>query len=172
MINYDLSRIRGIAFDVDGVLSTSLVLLMDELQPCRSANTKDGYALQLAVKKGLELAIITGGRSEAVRERYEGLGIQHVCMGASTKLDKLQAWMDGCGLKPDEVIYMGDDIPDYEAMRHIGCPCCPADAVPEIKSVSLYVSPLKGGMGCARDVVEQVMRAKGLWMTDAEAFGW
>lgn len=172
MIDYDLSRIRGIAFDVDGVLSTNLVLLMDGAQPCRSANTKDGYALQLAVKKGLQLAIITGGSSEAVRVRYETLGVQHVCMGASVKLVKLQEWMANRGLSPDEVIYMGDDIPDYEAMRHVGCPCCPADAAHEIKTVSRYVSPLAGGLGCARDVVEQVMRAQGLWMTDAEAFGW
>lgn len=172
MINYDLTQIRGLAFDVDGVLSTDLVLLTEGCQPCRTANTKDGYAIQLAVKAGLQLAIITGGRSEAVRTRYEGLGVQHICMGASVKIVKLREWMDLCGLRPEEIIYMGDDIPDYEAMRHCGCPCCPSDAAVEIKDIARYISHKPAGQGCVRDVVEQVMRAQGKWMADAEAFGW
>ena len=173
MINYDLTKIKAIAFDVDGVLSTNDVLLSDlESQPIRTANIKDGYAMQLAVKSGLLLCIITGGKSEAVRRRYEGLGLQDVYLSVAVKLECFQQWMDRHGLRPEEVVYMGDDIPDYEVMRLCGCPCCPADAAEEIKRTSVYVSPLGGGQGCARDVVEQVLKAQGKWMSSAEAFGW
>lgn len=172
MINYDLKKIRAMAFDVDGVLSANVVFLSDGSQPHRTANIKDGYALQLAVKCGMEMAIITGGKSEAVRLRYEGLGIQEVYSGVSIKIRKFEEWLCAKGLKPEEVIYMGDDIPDYEVMKMCGCPCCPADAAAEIKEISLYVSPSCGGYGCVRDVVEQVLRAQGKWMDSAEAFGW
>ncbi len=174
MIDYDLKKIKALAFDVDGVLSTNLVTLFPGAEggPLRSANIKDGYAMQLAVKCGLQLAIITGGRSAAVQTRYEALGVQHIYMGAAVKLKVLHEWMEAEGLRPEEVIYMGDDIPDYEVMRVVGCPCCPADAAPEIKAVSRYVSHAAGGMGCVRDVLEQVLRAQGKWMANAEAFGW
>ena len=173
MINYDLTKIKAMAFDVDGVLSTNNVyLLAEQSQPARTANIKDGYAMQLAVKRGLNLAIITGGRSEAVRTRYVGLGLQNVFMGVSVKIDCFKRWLDESGLQPDEVLYMGDDIPDYEVMQAVGCPCCPADAAEEIKAVSCYVSPRAGGEGCVRDVLEQVLRAQGRWMANAEAFGW
>ncbi len=173
MINYDLTQIKALAFDVDGVLSANNVVLIEGAsQPCRTANIKDGYAMQLAVKKGLQLAVITGGKSEAVRTRYVGLGLQNVFMGVSVKLTCYEDWLAESGLKPEEVLYMGDDIPDYEVMRHCGCPCCPADAAEEIKQIALYVSHYGGGQGCVRDVIEQVLRAQGLWMNDAEAFGW
>lgn len=173
MINYDLTRIKALAFDVDGVLSTSNVYLAGiDGQPHRTANIKDGYALQLAVKRGLQLAIITGGRSEAVRTRYVGLGLQNVFMGVSVKIRCFNDWLEESRLQPEDVLYMGDDIPDYEVMRRCGCPCCPADAAEEIKAISCYVSHKNGGEGCVRDVIEQVLRAQGLWMTDAEAFGW
>ena len=174
MIDYDLKKIRALAFDVDGVLSTSKVLLSPHSTdgPLRTANTKDGYALQLAVKCGLKMAIITGGRSRAVKERYVALGIQSVFDGIAVKIETLRNWMQAENLAPEEVIYMGDDIPDYEVMQAVGCPCCPADAAPEIKSIARYVSPLSGGEGCVRDVVEQVLRAQGKWMAGAEAFGW
>lgn len=172
MINYDLKKIRAIAFDVDGVLSTNNVILLEGGQPCRTANIKDGYALQLAIKRGLDIAIITGGKSEAVRVRYEGLGIKHVFLGVSVKIKKYEEWLRESRLTDEEVLYMGDDIPDYEVMRRCGCACCPADAAEEIKQIATYVSPREGGMGCARDVIEQVLRAQGKWMTDAEAFGW
>ena len=173
MINYDLTKIKAMAFDVDGVLSTNNVYLLSELgQPARTANIKDGYAMQLAVKRGLNLAIITGGRSEAVRTRYVGLGLQNVFMGVSVKIDCFNRWLEESGLQADEVLYMGDDIPDYEVMRTCGLPCCPADAAEEIKSISTYVSPKCGGFGCVRDVIEQVLRAQGQWMGDNIAFGW
>lgn len=173
MINYDLTKIRALAFDVDGVLSANNVyLLSGDGQPHRTANIKDGYALQLAVKSGLQLAIITGGRSEAVKRRYEGLGLQHVFVGVSVKINCFESWLQECNLKPEEVLYMGDDIPDYEVMKVCGCPCCPADAASEIKEISLYVSDKNGGDGCVRDVLEQVLRAQGKWMSSAMAFGW
>ena len=172
MINYDLKKIRALAFDVDGVLSTNNVILIEGGQPCRTANIKDGYALQLAVKCGLEVAIITGGNSQSVRVRYEGLGVQSIYLGASVKIKTLNEWLHEKSLTPDQVLYMGDDIPDYEVIKVCGCPCCPADAAPEIRQASLYVSPANGGMGCVRDVVEQVLRAQGKWMANAKAFGW
>lgn len=172
MINYDLKKIRALAFDVDGVLSTNYVLLFDNEQPHRTANIKDGYAMQLAVKMGLQLAIITGGKSEAVRARYENLGVQHIYMSAGVKITTYEEWLATCKLTDDEVIYMGDDIPDYEVMKRCGLACCPADAAVEIKNISQYVSHKAGGQGCVRDVIEQVLRAQGKWMSSAEAFGW
>lgn len=171
MINYDLSKIRALIFDVDGVLSESNVLLLGG-QPVRTANTKDGYALQHAVKQGLHLAIITGGKNETIKERYMSLGITDIFMGVSVKIEVFDDYLLANGLKPEEVLYMGDDIPDYEVMERCGCPCCPKDAAPEIKAISTYVSEYTGGNGCVRDVVEQVLRANGLWMHNAEAFGW
>lgn len=172
MIDYDLTQIKAMAFDVDGVLSASTITLHPGGEPQRTANIKDGYALQLAVKRGLHLAIITGGRTEAVRRRYEGLGIKDVFLGCAVKIETYDDWVADYGLRDEEVLYMGDDIPDYEVMRRVGCPCAPADAAPEIKLLARYVSQYKGGCGCVRDVVEQVLRAQGQWMSDAHAFGW
>lgn len=172
MINYDLKKIKAFAFDVDGVLSKNNVILFEGGQPCRTANIKDGYALQLAVKRGFEVAIITGGRSMAVSTRYDGLGVQSVYLGCSLKIETYNDWKAEKGLTDDQVIYMGDDIPDYEVMQQCGCPCCPADAADEIKQIARYISNVNGGEGCARDVIEQVLRAQGLWMSDNKAFGW
>lgn len=172
MINYDLKKIRGLAFDVDGVLSTNNVMLIENGQPCRTANIKDGYALQLAIKCNLKIAIITGGKSQAVLTRYNGLGIKDVFLGVAVKITKYEEWIRENHLTNEEIIYMGDDIPDYEVMQRCGCPCCPADAANEIREISTYISPHNGGMGCVRDIVEQVLRAQNKWMTDAEAFGW
>ena len=172
MIDYDLTRIKALAFDVDGVLSANTITLHPSGEPQRTANIKDGYALQLAVKRGLHLAIITGGRTEAVRQRYEGLGIEAVFLGCAVKITTYDKWTASHNLSDDEVLYMGDDIPDYEVMQRCGCPCAPADAAPEIRALARYVSQYAGGQGCVRDVVEQVLRAQGLWMSDRHAFGW
>ena len=171
MIPYDLKKIKGMAFDVDGVLSSPLVTLSGET-PTRTANIKDGYALQLAVKRGFQVAIITGGRCVYVRQRYEGLGVQDIYMGQSIKIKTLTEWIEKHGLKPSEVLYMGDDIPDYQAMKAVGCSCCPQDATEEIKNIATYISPICGGLGCVRDVVRQVMLAQDCWMSDDTAFGW
>lgn len=172
MINYDLTKIKALVFDVDGVLSSETIYLHPSGEPMRSVNIKDGYALQLAVKCGLHVAIITGGNTEAVRKRYEGLGIKDVYLGAAVKTKEYAHLKEKYALKDEEILYMGDDIPDYEVMRLCGLPCCPADAAPEIKEVSVYISHRSGGFGCGRDVVEQVLRAQGKWMSHEKAFGW
>ena len=172
MINYDLTKIKALAFDVDGVLSAETIVLHPNGEPMRTVNIKDGYALQLAVKMGLHVAIITGGKTEAVRKRYEGLGIPDVYLGCSFKIKTYDDFLKKYGLKDEVVLYMGDDIPDYEIMKRCGCPCAPSDAAPEIKELSVYISHHKGGHGCGRDIVEQVLRAKGLWLKDEKAFGW
>ncbi|MCD8281739.1 MAG: 3-deoxy-D-manno-octulosonate 8-phosphate phosphatase [Prevotella sp.] len=172
MINYDLSLIKAIVFDVDGVLSRETVTMSPEGEPLRTANIKDGYALQLARKKGLLVAVITGGRTNAVRVRYAALGLEDIYLGCAVKMDAYRAFKAKYGLKDEQVLYMGDDIPDYEVMRRAGCPCCPKDACAEIKEISVYVSGRRGGEGCGRDVVEQVLRVQGKWMADGDAFGW
>ena len=166
-INYDLSRIKALAFDVDGVLSSTTVPLHPSGEPMRTVNIKDGYAIQLAVKKGIRIAIITGGRTEAVRIRFAGLGVTDLYMGSAVKIHDYRAFRDKYGLADDEILYMGDDVPDIEC----GLPCCPKDAVPEVKAVAKYISYAEGGHGCGRDVVEQVLKAHGIWLTD-DAFGW
>ena len=172
MINYDLKRIRAIIFDVDGVLSCETISLHPSGEPMRTVNIKDGYAIQLAQKQGLRIVIMTGGTTESVRLRYEHLGIEDIYMGCSVKIRTYKMFMEKYGLRDDEIIYMGDDIPDYEVMQQCGCPCCPADACPDIKSISKYISRYKGGQGCARDVIEQVLRAQSKWLSDDKAFGW
>lgn len=172
MINYDLTKIKAIFFDVDGVLSCETITQHPNGDPMRTVNIKDGYAMQLAVKCGLHLAIITGGKTEAVRVRYEGLGLKDVILGAAVKIKTYDELKAKYNLNDEEILYMGDDIPDYEVMSVCGLPCCPADAAPEIKAVSKYISHKNGGMGCARDVVEQVLKAQGLWMSNSKAFGW
>lgn len=172
MINYDLSKIRAIIFDVDGVLSAETITLGADGWPLRTVNIKDGYAIQLAVKMGLRIAIMTGANVESIKVRYEGLGLQDIFVGCSVKIKTYEAFLEKYALSDDEVMYMGDDIPDLEVMRRVGCPVCPKDACQEVKDQSLYVSHLKGGYGCGRDVVEQVLRAQGKWLKDEKAFGW
>ena len=172
MINYELKKIRAIVFDIDGVLSAETIPMDTEGTPCRTVNIKDGYAIQLAVKMGLHIAIITGARVDAIRVRYEGLGVKDIFIGASVKMQVYDELIRKYGLQDEEIIFMGDDIPDYEVMQRSGCPCCPADAAAEIKQISTYVSPQQGGYGCGRDVIEQVLRAQGKWMADRHAFGW
>ena len=172
MFKEELQKIKALVFDVDGVLSANCIPLHPSGEPMRMINIKDGYAMQLAVKRGYRLAIITGGKTESIRKRFEGLGIEDVYMAASYKMTQFEDFLQKRDLKASEVLYMGDDIPDYEVMKICGFPCCPADAAPEIKAISRYISPINGGYGCGRDVIEQVMKANGDWLSGAEAFGW
>ena len=172
MINYDLQKIRAVVFDLDGVLSSETIALGMDGTPLRTVNIKDGYAIQLALKMGLRVAIISGCKIEAVRKRYEGLGMEDIYLGATVKIKIYDDFIAKYGLKDDEVIFMGDDIPDLEVMRRVGCAVCPKDACPEVKAASCYVSERCGGQGCGRDVIEQVLRAQGKWLKDERAFGW
>lgn len=171
-IEYDLKLIKGVAFDVDGVLSPSTIPMDATGTPLRMVNIKDGYALQLAVKRGLKIAIITGADSEAVRVRYQGLGIKDVFTKASKKIEVLKAWMAANDLTPAEVAYVGDDIPDFEVMKEAGLSVAPADAAVDILRIAHYISPVNGGYGVARDLLEQVLRVQEKWVLDHEAFGW
>jgi len=171
-IPFDLRTIKAILFDVDGVLSSNVVPMYITGEPMRTVNIKDGYAIHLAVKKGLIIGIITGGRTEAVKARFQLLGVQHIYMASSIKKIDFSDFLDKTGLKPEEVAYMGDDIPDYEVMLQVGLPACPSDAAPEIKAISRYISHVKSGEGCGRDLLEQILKVKGLWMDGEEAFGW
>lgn len=172
MINYDLKKIRAIFFDVDGVLSRQTITLHEDGTPLRTVNIQDGYALQFAVKCGLDIAIISGAKTESIRKRYEGLGIKNVILGADVKLQYYQSLKQQLNLTDNDIIFVGDDIPDYEIMKECALPCCPADAAPEIKSIAKYISPVSGGDGVARDIIEQVLKAQGKWMRDHSAFGW
>lgn len=166
-----LPHIKAFLFDVDGVLSSTTIGLHPNGEPMRTVNTKDGYAMQLAVKKGFPIGIITGGNTRSVRMRFKRLGIKDVYMKSAEKIHDFKLFLEKHKLEASEVMFMGDDIPDYPVMKVCGFPICPADAVPEIKGISVYISDKKGGEGCARDIIEQVLKAQNKWM-DEHAFGW
>jgi 3-deoxy-D-manno-octulosonate 8-phosphate phosphatase (KDO 8-P phosphatase) len=171
MINYDLKKIKAFVFDVDGVLSSTRVFIIQDGELMRSSNVKDGYALQLAVKKGFEVGVITGGVSMEVFKRYQKLCLQHIYIGSYCKLNDYKAFLKKTGLTNEQVMYCGDDIPDIEVMQVVGLPVAPADAAPEIKRIAKYISPNNGGDGVARDIIEQTLKIQGLWM-DEDAFTW
>ncbi len=162
----DLMNVRALAFDVDGVLSKTVVSMFPNGEPMRTANIKDGYALQLAVKLGYKIAIITGGQTEAVRVRYTNLGITDIYMSRSEKLSTYEEWKAKYGLSDEQIMYMGDDVPDIPLLRRVGLPVCPADACIDVLQICRYVSPFNGGECCVRDVIEQVLRAQGKWGND------
>ena len=141
-------------------------------EPLRMVNVRDGYAIRMASICKYPMAIITGGRSQGVVTRYNGLGIEDIYMGSSIKRIDFFDFLKKYDLEAKDVLYMGDDIPDYEVMKMVGIACCPADAAPEIKGIAHYVSDKKGGEGCVRDVLEQVLKAQGHWMQNSDAFGW
>lgn len=173
MNNYKelLKNIKAFIFDYDGTLTDGTVILLDEGEPLRTANVRDGYAIQLAVKKGYHVAIISGGRSRSMNNRFRMLKVEKVFLGVEHKLDTLKNYLEENNLKPEQALYLGDDIPDYHAMKYCGVAACPSDAAEEIRAIAHYISHLKGGEGCARDVIEQVMKVQGCWM-DGDAFTW
>lgn len=156
-------NITTVVLDVDGVLTNGDIILMPGMQPVRKMNAKDGYAMQLAVRNGIRMAIITGGRSPEVKERLQGLGITDIYLGASSKMESYEDLKMCYDLKDDEILYMGDDLPDYDIMKLVALAAAPQDAAPEIKSVADYVSPVNGGKGCVRDVLEQLLKIQGKW---------
>ena len=171
MKNYKhlLPKIKTFIFDVDGVLTDGKILINSDGELLRSFDTKDGYAMKCALVKGFKIAIITGGRNEAVRERFKELGVIDIYLGAHHKLDAYQDLMDNYDLNPEEILYSGDDIPDIPVMEKVGLGCCPADAASDVKAMADYVSHKKGGEGCVRELIEQVLRVQGKWSLDIGA---
>lgn len=159
----NFTSIKAFVLDVDGVLTDGSLLLLDDGQMMRRMNIKDGYALQLAIKKGYHILIISGGSSDAVKLRLQKLGVNEVFMKVTDKKNMLISYVAKHNLLWEQVLYMGDDIPDLAAMQLSGLPCCPADAVPEIKTIAHYISPLNGGNGCVRDVIEKVLKLNSHW---------
>ena len=167
----DLRSIKAFVFDVDGVLSSAKIYLYPDGELMRSMNIKDGFAIQYAIRKGYIVAIITGGNSESVRKRFSHLGVKDIYLKSTDKRVEFREFLSLHNLEPKNILYMGDDLPDYLVMKEAGFPACPSDAVEEIKSISKYVSDKNGGDGCVRDVIEQVLRLQGNWMHE-EAFHW
>ena len=158
-----LNQITTLIFDVDGVLTDGTVTVTTSGEMLRRMNIKDGYALKTAVDKGYNICIISGGSNEGVRKRLEGLGLTDIYLGAHNKIEQLEEYLNKMNVKTENVLYMGDDIPDYPVMKLVALPCCPQDAAPEIKSISKYVSHKNGGKGAARDIIEQVLKVQGKW---------
>lgn len=163
--------ITTFVFDYDGVMTDGSVYISPEGLDLRTSNVKDGYALQLAVKLGYNVAVISGALCNTVTPRLKRLGLSDIYIGVPDKTVKLKEYMEQKGLMPEQVMYMGDDIPDYRAMLMTGLPVCPADAAPEIKSISRYVCQHTGGRGSVREVIELTLRAQGKWFTE-EAHTW
>ena len=164
-----LPNITTFIFDVDGVLTNGKVLITSQGEMYREMDTKDGYALKCALVQGYRVCIISGGTNEGVRNRLKALGIYDIYLGAHHKQEPFQDLMDSYDLKPEEILYMGDDVPDYPVMKIVGLATCPNDAVTEIKEIANYISNKKGGEGCVRDVIEQVMRVQGKWNSNFDA---
>lgn len=161
-----LGKVKAIIFDVDGVLSNSIVNFDNEGYLVRTTNVKDSYAIRYAIKKGLLIGIISGGFGESLENRIKMLGITNYTLKSKRKIIDFEIFVSTHKLKYEEILFMGDDIPDLEIMQKVGLPCCPNDAASEIKNISLYISKLDGGKGCARDVIEQVLRSQNKWMDD------
>lgn len=167
----DLARVKAFIFDVDGVFSSSRFMLHPSGEIMRTMNIKDGYAVFYTIRKGYPIGIISGGNSKSVRTRFTNLGITDLYFESTNKMEALKDFLNKYDLLPENILYMGDDLPDFEVMKHVGFPTCPSDAVEEIKVISSYISDKPGGEGCVRDVIEQVLRLQGKWMND-DAFHW
>lgn len=164
-----LQHITTFIFDIDGVLTNGNVLINTDGELLRTMNIKDGYALKTAVREGYNVCIISGGKNEGVRKRLEGLEIKDIYLGAHQKVDQLEDYINTNDIKMENVLYMGDDIPDIPVMKLVGLPTCPQDAVAEVKEMSKYVSFKRGGKGCVRDVIEQVLKVQGKWVKNYDA---
>ena len=167
----ELRGVKAFVFDIDGVLSTQTITMSVWGMPLRTVNLRDGYAIQLAVKKGYHVGVISGANSKEYVRRLKTLGVNDIYLNSRTKRESMKELLDKWDVDAGNVLYMGDDIPDFEVMKMVGLPACPADADSEIKQVSVYISDKKGGEGCVRDVIEQALRLHNNWM-DHEAFSW
>lgn len=158
-----LPNITTFIFDVDGVLTNGMLTIMPDGELVRHMNVKDGYAMKTALNKGFKVCIISGGTNQAVKSRLAALGIEDIYLGAHNKIHQYNEIVEKYNLKPENVLYMGDDIPDVPVMQKVGLPSCPNDAVPEVQQTAKYISNIKGGEGCVRDVIEQVLKVQGKW---------
>ena len=166
-----LAKVTTFIFDYDGVMTDGTVYMDSNGDPLRTSNVKDGYALQLASKLGYHLAVISGAVVTNITKRLNMLGVHDVYTGIPDKVVKLEEYMARYGLRPEQIVYVGDDIPDLPVMRRVGVAACPADAAPEIRQICHFVSDRPGGKGCVRDIIEQTLKVQGKWMT-AEAYSW
>ncbi len=158
-----LNNITTFIFDVDGVLTDGTISLTTDGQLLRTMHIKDGYAIKTALLNGYKVCVISGGANEGVRVRLRGLGVTDIYLGSHNKIEQFKEYTELYDVDPENVLYMGDDIPDYPIMKLVGLPCCPQDGVPEIKSISKYISHKLGGKGAVRDVIEQVLKVQGKW---------
>ncbi|MFZ4560956.1 MAG: KdsC family phosphatase [Saprospiraceae bacterium] len=156
-------QVKAFVFDVDGIFTNNEIIVTEEGTLLRKMHIRDGYAIKAAVRAGYPIAIITGGKSEGVKKRFADLGVKDIYLGKTDKMDAFDEFAHLYDLDPNEILYMGDDLPDYPVMRRVGCPVCPADAAQELFPIAVYVSPYAGGQGCVRDVVQQVMALQGKW---------
>lgn len=159
-----LSQIKTFIFDVDGVLTDGSIQISTNGELLRSMDIKDGFAMKHAIENGFTICVISGGKNEGVRNRLKNLGITDIYLGCESKTEQMEEFFEIYDISPGEVLYMGDDLPDLYPMQKVGLPCCPQDAASEIKEISKYVSHRKGGKGCVRDVIEQVMKVQGKWI--------
>ena len=164
-----LININTFIFDVDGVLTDGTVTITTSGEMLRTMSIKDGFALKTAVDAGFNVCVISGGSNEGVRKRLQGLGLKDIYLGAHNKIEQLNDYLEKRNVKASEVLYMGDDIPDFPVMELVGLPCCPQDAAPEIKAISKYISHKNGGKGAARDVIEQVLKVHNKWNGNFDA---
>jgi len=167
----DLVKVKAFVFDIDGVLSLQTIHLNSFGVPSRTVNLRDGYAIQLAVKKGYHIGVISGSNSKEYKKRLNLLGVKDIYLNSICKLDHFNDFITKHNINKSDVLFMGDDIPDFEVMKEAGVPVCPSDADSEIKQVASYISDKKGGEGCVRDVIEQVLRLHNKWM-GSDAFSW
>ena len=156
-------KITTFIFDVDGVLTDGTVLVLENGLQARRMSIRDGYALQLAIKKGYRILIVSGAAASPVIDRLNKLGIKDIHMGVADKKAFIEIFISNNNLEKEQVLFMGDDMPDLPGMSVVGLPACPADAVTEIREIAQYISPLNGGFGCVRDVIEKVLKLKGDW---------
>lgn len=164
-----MPQITTFIFDVDGVLTDGSITIFPDGEFVRTMNVKDGYAIKTAIDKGFNVCIISGGTNEAVRSRLRGLGVTDIYLGAHNKIEQYEEYIDIYNINPENILYMGDDVPDCPVMKEVALPTCPLDAVQEVQQVAKYISQKKGGKGCVRDVIEQVLKVQDKWNTNFDA---
>lgn len=164
-----LNQINTFIFDVDGVLTNGLLTITTSGELIRVMNVKDGYAIKAALNEGFNVCIISGGKNEGVRNRLKDLGIKDIFLGAHKKIEQFEEYISSHSISPEQVLYMGDDIPDIPVLKKVALPSCPQDAVQEVKALSKYISHKKGGEGCVRNVIEQVLKVQNKWNNDFDA---